>query len=424
MKFPIIVPAIKIEQPMATFFAVSLPAEVLLEVSYSDHVKAIKDEHGYKLEGTQRTLNKIRLKEISDYIARNDAAFPNSIILAANYHESGYTLSEYSEIFNDSKNHSLYDEIPVRNLSSSNWYISEIAVKQNESNTLQKFYTLTIPTASKLAAIIDGQHRIFGFSKEHLKQPERLKMELLCSVYLDLPKPYQAEIFSTINSKQKPVDKSLTYELYGYNIAEDDLEYLTPDRLAVFFTRKLALEKNSPFYDRIKLRSYQENNFQDQNWTISTAAIVEGIMKLISTNPTKDSNYLLSGNKKKKRYSLEDDLRRDSSPLRELYIECEDEILYHLVLNFVKACKNIFWLTYNPQSFITKTVGIQALFDILKEISSQAIIDSDVTQEYFEKVLLPAKKLKFDTPDFQTASASGRIKIRKTIAEAIGLRKA
>ncbi|MBR7696715.1 DGQHR domain-containing protein [Acinetobacter nosocomialis] len=422
MNFPIIVPAIKIEQPMATFFAVSLPAEVLLEVSYSDHVKAIKDENGYKLQGTQRTLNKIRLKEISDYIARNDAAFPNSIILAANYHESGYTLSEYTEMLNDSSNNSLYNEHSIENLSSSSWFISEIAVQKDGTNDLQKFYTLTIPTAGKLAAIIDGQHRIFGFSKEHLKNPERLNMELLCSVYLDLPKPYQAEIFSTINSKQKPVDKSLTYELYGYNISDDDLEYLTPDRLAVFFTRKLALEKDSPFYDRIKLRSYQENS-QDQDWTISTAAIVEGIMKLISTNPTKDSNYLLSGNKKKKRYSLEDDSRRDNSPLRELYIECEDEILFHLIFNFVKACKNIFWQTYNPQSFITKTVGVQALFDILKEIAGKAITDSDVTQEYFEKILLPAKKLKFDTAAFQHASASGRIKIRKTIAEVIGLKK-
>jgi hypothetical protein len=54
-----------------------------------------------------------------------------------------------------------------------------------------------------------------------------------------------------LNSTQKRVDKSLTYELFGYNISEEKEEYWTPDKLAVFLTRKLNTEENSPLSGRI-----------------------------------------------------------------------------------------------------------------------------------------------------------------------------
>jgi len=418
MKFPIEVPAIKIEQPMATFFAVSLPAKVLLETCFSDHVQAIRTENGYDLQGTQRALNKIRLKEISEYIDRNDSAFPNSIILAANYHESGYSLNEYLEF----KNSELSDSLNINNiLESAEWTITEV---RNPDNSLT-FYTLTIPTPHKLAAIIDGQHRLFGFSKDHLKNSKRLDMELLCSVYIDLPKPYQAEIFATINSKQKQVDKSLTYDLYGYNISDEDLEYLSPDRLSVFFTRKLAILDDSPFFDRIKIKPYQFRKEEKSDWSISTAAVVEGIMRLFSTNPTKDTNFLLSDDKRKKRYSLVEDDRIDSSPLRDLYIDCEDKILFHVVLNFFKACKKVLWDIAPPDSFITKTVGIQALFDILKQISKDAVNkdEIDIRPIYFEELLKPANKINFADPLYKNASGSGRKKIREALEIALKINK-
>ncbi|XZU16241.1 DGQHR domain-containing protein [Acinetobacter baumannii] len=207
MIFPITVPAIKISQPMSDFYAVSLPAYILLEVCFSDIMRAKKTEAGYILEGgTQRSIQQERLKKIAEYIERDDSAFPNSIILAANYHESGYTIEE------------LEDQNDLQTNESLSWEINKI----NIDNPKCKLYTLTIPSAKKLAAIIDGQHRLFGFTKEYLKDSEKLNMDLLCSVYLDLPKGYQADLFSIINTTQKPVDKSLSYELYGYNISEED----------------------------------------------------------------------------------------------------------------------------------------------------------------------------------------------------------
>jgi hypothetical protein len=40
---------------------------------------------------------------------------------------------------------------------------------------------------------------------------EHRDMELLCVVFIDLPTPYHAYIFATINFNQKKVDRSLTY---------------------------------------------------------------------------------------------------------------------------------------------------------------------------------------------------------------------
>ncbi|MFL9493215.1 DGQHR domain-containing protein, partial [Acinetobacter baumannii] len=330
MIFPITVPAIKISQPMSDFYAVSLPAYILLEVCFSDIMRAKKTEAGYILEGgTQRSIQQERLKKIAEYIERDDSAFPNSIILAANYHESGYTIEE------------LEDQNDLQTNESLSWEINKI----NIDNPKCKLYTLTIPSAKKLAAIIDGQHRLFGFTKEYLKDSEKLNMDLLCSVYLDLPKGYQADLFSIINTTQKPVDKSLSYELYGYNISEEDSNSWTPDKLSIFLTRKLASLPGSPLLGRIRIAAKADEELvkigQNSDWKVSTAVVVEGIMRLISTNPTKDANYLIKSNSKT-REDLIFSNRKDLSPLREFYLKGNDNFIYTLVFNYLTACNELF----------------------------------------------------------------------------------
>lgn len=410
IKFPITVPALKISQPLGDFFAVSLPAELLLEVCFSDRMRAEKTLLGYTLSGTQRDKKDNRLQQIAEYIDREDSAFPNAIILAANFHTSGFTIDEYLES-DEASNET------IKNLSNARWKISEVKDHLGNIN-----YYVTIPSNEKLAAIIDGQHRLFGFTSDYLKNDERLKMQLLCSIYLDLPKAYQADIFATINSTQKPVDKSLTYELYGYNISEEKSENWTPDKLAVYFTRKLATLDESPLKGRIKISPKTDDAlsalYEHGKWTVSTAVIVEGIMKLFSSNPTRDANYILSTNNSKRsilRYSN----RKDKSVLREYYLEGNDSFIYKIILNYLNACENIFWKTAKIDSFIIKTVGVQAIFDILKITLPEAIRLKDVSEDFFFNKLEPAKVLTFTEDKFKNASGSGRSIIRKAIEEKI-----
>jgi DNA phosphorothioation-associated DGQHR protein 1 len=200
IEFPYKAKALKVEQPLGTYYATVLPAELLLDVCFSDRLKAHKVDGGtYVLEGTQRLLDEKRLKAIGGFISRIDSAFPNTIILAANSR--------------------LLDGL-IEESQDTRWTV--------EANSDCGDFTITIPTKEKLSAIIDGQHRLFSFAYA----PERLNMSLVCSVFFDLPKPFQAQLFATINSTQKPVDKSQTYELFGYNISEESESYWSPDKLA------------------------------------------------------------------------------------------------------------------------------------------------------------------------------------------------
>jgi DNA phosphorothioation-associated DGQHR protein 1 len=399
MTYPFKTKALRVEQPLGTYYVAVIPARILLDVAFSDRMRASLDEQvGYSVDGTQRGKNANRPTQIADYIDRGDSAFPNSIILAANYEkETGHIRTEESDDDDEAQ---------------SVWSVEELA---------DGCFELTIPSAEPLAGIIDGQHRLDGF--RNVDNPDRRNMELICSIFMGLPKPFQAQLFATINSTQKQVNKSLTYELFGYNIADEPAERWTPDKLAVFLTRRLNTLEESPLRGRIAVAPLRDRGLEALNdakdWHVSTATIVEGILRLISSNPKRDTNAMLSPPVKSRSALLAGP--KDRTPLREVYIKGQDALLYGLVLNFLKVCDETFWQRAKPNSFIIKTVGIQALFDVLRRLAPEAISTSDATTGFFQKKFAPAADIDFSTDRFQNASGSGRSTIRKALLAAMGI---
>jgi DNA phosphorothioation-associated DGQHR protein 1 len=363
----------------------------------------LDDGETYEVTGTQRLRQPKRLNDIANYINRDDSAFPNSIILAANYREDGRVEGETD------------NEADEQREFQRRWSVDEKA---------PGCYVLTIPTPDRLAAIIDGQHRLFAFG---LASSEHRDDELLCSVYIDLPKPLQAHIFATINSTQKPVDKSLTYELFGYNLDDEPSSRWSPEKLAVFLTRRLGSDKESPMFGRVAVAPQNDFSVEaaDRNhWRVSTAVLVQGILRLISSNPKADSNALFTKDdsffsKPRTRLDIKD-LRRDRSPLRDLYIESNDQLIYKITENFLIAADRLFWQAADPRSFILKTVGIQALLDVLRLMAADAISSRKATVESFENRLRSAAKIDFSEDLFRNASGSGRSIIRNRILDAMG----
>lgn len=401
--FPLEVRALRVEQPIGVYYVAILQARVLLEVAFSDVLSASlrAGEDCYDLDGTQRLMNPKRLQMIADYINRPDAAFPNSIILAANFRkEDG--LIEDDDCENEDGQHET---------SARSWSVDE----RDDG-----FCLLRIPTKEKLAAIIDGQHRLFAFVNA---RPQRLDMNLICSIFLDLPKPYQAQLFATINSTQKPVDKSLTYELFGYNIEEEDEKFWSPDKLAVFLTRKLGTDEKSPLKGRIVIAPKKDDALARMSdgapWKVSTAVVVEGIMRLITSNPKKDTANLLDTERKKR--SALASLRKDKSPLRAVYLENQDAVVYTMTLNYLIACEEVFWSKAGAGSFITKTVGVQALFDVLRGLAADAYEVRNISSKYFADKLAAAGDTDFSADAFRNASGSGRSLIRRTIETSIAV---
>ena len=371
--------ALRVEQPLGTFFVISIPADKLLEVCYSD--KAEANEDGFGITGTQRKEDEKRQAEISEYIRSKEAAFPNSIILGANYSESG----EYIE--------------------------SEIAWKIE--NLEGGAYKLTIPTNEKLASIIDGQHRLRSFRRIGLEG--RKSFELLCSVYIDLPVPYHAYLFSTINFNQKKVDRSLAYNLFGFDIDASEPDKWVPETLAVSLARRLNIE-DTPFKGGIVLGVVGAAISHDR-MKISMATVVDGLLRLISRKPKRDRSLMMQyGRKERSRKLLPD----DGSPLRYLYKSGYDNVIYEVVLNFFTVVNEYFWDDAEEGSYICKTVGVQALFEVLDKMLVNFTDSLDGELEDFRRKLLAAKEANLDFSDAQ-ASGIGKTNIRTKLLEHIVL---
>ena len=396
--FPIRTPVLRAIQPLGEFFIAVLPAKLLLQVTYSDplRITGFSDGDGYELQGHQRRLVQDRLKAIGQFIDTVEAAFPNSIILAANYKENG-ELEEKEEI---------------------RWN-----VEFNGSDSTVG--SLVIPSEERLAALVDGQHRLYGFKEA---RPERLETPLLCSIYLDLPDPLQAYLFATINYNQKPVDKSQSYELYGYNLEQEPQNAWSPEKTAVFLCRKLNTDSTSALKDRIAVAAQADHTldiaakFKKKDWMVSTATIVEGLLRLFSRKPRRDRTLMHQKNigKGRERKLLAQEVTNDHTPLREFYLESNDLLIFTLVKNYFNAASEVLWKA-NGRSYIHKTVGIQALFDILIALCPEALAVKDVSQKFFAQRLAVTGSVDFADNFFQ-ASGTGRSRIRNCLGLCLGTR--
>ena len=274
-------------------------------------------------------------------------------------------------------------------------------MKKDDAN-----YEIIIPSDKPLAAIIDGQHRLFAF--QYVSKEERKNMDLVCSVFFDLPNSYQAFLFATINGNQKKVEKSLALEQFGFNVQDEPQESWTPEKLSIYFSRRLNFEKESPLHHKIKITPKFEGE-KDENWIITTATLAEGIMTLFSTNPKKDRVEMGQVNIWKGRSRDLVKNYRDSSPLRQLYISNNDSEIFDIIYKYFKSVTTILWSTYNPNSYIMKTVGVQALFDLLKKILLE-----NVNERSFDKYLEKLKNIDFSNSYFQ-ASGIGRSRIKRLL---------
>lgn len=390
--FPFKITAIKIKQPFGEFFLTSIPAEVLLTVTYPDplRIKEKAPKAGrYPLTGTQRADSISRLAEIGRFIDTVEAVFPTPIILAANYRQEDGEIED-----NEGKR----------------WKLTHKG---------DNLYEIEIPSATKLASIVDGQHRLLGFERAAIE--DRQKMDLACSIFFDLPNPYQAYIFATVNFNQKKVDRSLAFELFGFDTEQEEPQSWTPDKTAVFLCRKLNTDPDSAFYKHIIVTAKDDNLLfpagEDPSWFVSTACVVEGIMKLFSKAPKLDRAAMFA---KETAFRKRSDLGDDNQPLRTLFRETNDLAIYEMVKNYFAAVDEFFWSKLAGNSLTKKTVGIQAFFDVLLVLSKEAVEQKDISKNFFSLRLKPASEIDFTDPFF-SSTTTGRTRLKNSLLFAMGL---
>ncbi|AEF81642.1 DGQHR domain-containing protein [Leadbettera azotonutricia] len=397
-------PAIRILQPLGEFYLTAIPAEYLLKICFSHrHIRHDADEKGHvQDEGHQRRLSILRLNEISRYLETQDATLPGTIIIAANCKEDGTILDPNNGEENVKR-----------------WII---APKEGDDREIVR---INIPTTDKLGAVVDGQHRLWGFENV---SDELKKILLPCAIFIDLPTPQQAAIFATINFNQKPVNKSQSYELFGYNL-DDELEASwSPDKLAVFFARKLNIDNESPFKDHIKVAAQDDrvleeiNKLRQKEWSISTATIVEGILLLITKNAKQDRDilhkYPINSRSRKSLSNIR--IHGEPPPFRGIYLAADhDIVIYKTLINFFSAANELFWGKENC-GLIRKTAGVQALFRVLRELLPDQLEKNDLQQVTWISILEKAGKLDFSNITLFESSGRGRKRIQDAILVSIG----
>mgnify|MGYP002859525120 CR=1 FL=1 len=135
--------------------------------------------------------------------------------------------------------------------------------------------------------VVDGQHRMMGMIKLYDELTQLvvrtddddfvlayLKNYLFnCTILVNYDLWEQGQVFVNVNFKQKPVNKSLYYEIFGSEYSEDPTDW---ERNKVYLAHSMVLmlneRKESPFYQRIKMLGTGKGY-------ISQAFVVESLMR-------------------------------------------------------------------------------------------------------------------------------------------------
>lgn len=145
-------------------------------------------------------------------------------------------------------------------------------MKDQRDEDKLRFGWLHLPSTYKSAWIIDGQHRLYGFSDLDDKY---LDSTLFVIAFERLDKQKEADLFITINHEQKSVPKGLLVALQA------DLKLGSTDprealsALASAIVRALSNDPTSPFFGRVQIPDVTPQ--PSQNLTV--AELTKGLVR-------------------------------------------------------------------------------------------------------------------------------------------------
>ncbi len=319
-----------VSQPIGEFYIGVIDAADLVSISFADVRRMSRDVEDYL--GIQRELKNNRVKEIKEYIDTLDATFPNSIIVAVKGKYVSFSNGVMTLTFDDFEK-------------------------------------------SRIAKVLDGQHRLAGFDQSNMTYQnidgEELPFQLLVTVFVEADISTQAKVFAMVNQNQTKVNPSLVYDLESLSISR------SPDKTAHQIAVLLNKTENSPFYRRIKrlgVKSFDIDGKAIGGEVLTQAAFVSNLVKLISPKPKEDRNLLLGKKKKflsfgEKNFDYLEVRFLKRCVFRECFVNEKDEIIAIVLSNFFSAVLELWpkeWDSENKESVLNKTVGFIALIRYLR----------------------------------------------------------
>lgn len=215
-------PFIPVKQMKRTFYLARITAKVLTDISYAA-VWRIDEEEG----AVQRVLDPKRISDVKQFVLKG-GDYASGIIL--------------------------------------NWVSTENPLSEKNGE-------LSFEVGARLAQLVDGQHRVAGLRGAIETNPKIGEIEIPVSIYSGLTTQECADIFLSINEKQKPVPRSLVVDLYG--VASDQVVDPVTER-ARDIADYLNEEEDSPYRSLIRLANDPRSKFG-----IAISTVVEQIKPLV-----------------------------------------------------------------------------------------------------------------------------------------------
>lgn len=342
---------IEITQPIGTFY--------VGKMNSNDLIKSFDVRSRNQEEGIQRDPSQKRISEIEAYCKDPDAAFPTPIILS----------------------------------------VKSSKVKLNENND-----TIIYVIEPKLFEILDGQHRVKGIKAANLNSG--FECELLVVIMFDLTEEEKAYVFSTINSNQAKVDKSLIYDLFDLSTER------SPLKTCHYIARIMNSQEEYPFYKKLKMLGKKES----EGNTLSQGSFVKGLVDLISKTPQQDMIAIKNG---------ENLVEDEDLVFRKLFIKEQDDIILKIMKNYFNAVKYTFPKQWESDKYIlTKTTGYLGLMKALPKLYNIGMGRKQLDEEFFKGVFksvqrnLEENNKDFISDDFHSG-AKGQNDLRDFILNSI-----
>lgn len=291
---------IQYNQPGGSFYACTISAK---DVINRLEVRRRSDDPEL---GIQRDEDRKRIRDIESYLQKPEAIIPTPIIVSA----------------------------------------SSSAVTIDGSK-------LNIVHEALIGHILDGQHRILGLRELQRVAPQKLDLiDLLVVFVFEIDIYSEATIFTTINSNQKQVSKSLIYDLFSLNPNR------SIEKSCHEIVKSLNDDESSPFYRKIKILG---KKIEDSE-TLSQSAFIDQLIKsLTATN----------------------------SETRKFYEKEEEWALRKIISNAFSAINSALAQNENeyPSDYFYRTSGYGGVIQSLNEIIAHARESKDLSRGYFERIM-------------------------------------
>jgi len=344
------IPAIKGKIGGETFFSFVTTPRDLLRISFINH-QAFNHPDGRP--AYQRMISSNRIKNIGKFII-GGGYFPTNILI------------------------NFIDKPTFKPLSN----------KENTDPNI-KFGWLELPKKYRSAWVIDGQHRLYGYSKLDDKY---LDQSLFVLAFEQMHTRKEADLFITINHEQKKVAKSLLMTLLADIRMSSDDPKIALSALASATIRSLNSDNTSPLFRRFALPGMPAE--PERNLTISEAInglnrselLGKVVHNSIIAGPLTGSTNSNTVERARKILNGYFDLVRNSNVERwekgrTAYVCVNPGIRAHLVLiaemiKYLEHKKGLDFVELDENDFIEKLTDLaQPVFKFIKEASDENIAE-------------------------------------------------